>query len=245
MDRMFSFKSHGHALQAIVLESDENFKGDTTYSQRNRQLRDFCYIPGATATASKVHDISGPLLNAGIRIISFNQSGTGDDEPNRHKSSLARREHEARNAFTMFADHTKPLTVCGASMGGHNAAHMLEHFKVESLILLYAAMYNRNAFNLKFGSGFTECIRQFESWRDSEILDLLERFEGRLLIVHGQKDEVVPMDVVNLFDQYSSRTSEKEIIIIPDCPHRIFPWLKANDPKMHDYVLQKIVEYAL
>jgi pimeloyl-ACP methyl ester carboxylesterase len=232
MQKDFSFTFNNQEHDALIVSDDLS------------ALPTFVLIHGGgTGSKERMHTYSGVLAKKGISMLSFDQSGAGKDKDNIKQSSLERRTNEAIYAITNFASK-EPLVIAGSSMGGELAIRMLEHFPVKSLILLGPAIYDQAAFSLKFGEGFTEVIRTEGSWKNSRALPLLDQFTGKLLIIIGEHDEVIPPGVIEALDSHSRNASQKEIYRIPGCPHRYQEWLQ-NHPEELQKVAENVAAFSL
>lgn len=147
------------------------------------------------------------LARYDISFFAFDFSGWGESTGNLHHNSLQNRTHEAQIAIDQFLDPTKPISILACSMVGHNALKLLENNNVQNLILFYPAIYDRNAYDKPFDQTFTEIIRQPNSYRNTDVLQILELFKGNLLIIIGEKDEVIPKEVITLLDRHSSNVT--------------------------------------
>lgn len=58
----------------------------------------------------------------------------------------------------------------------------------------------------------------------------------------GDKDEVIPQEVIELIINNAKNTNKKEVYIIPDCPHRINTWILGNEKELIR-LQQKVIEY--
>jgi hypothetical protein len=47
----------------------------------------------------------------------------------------------------------------------------------------------------------------------------LKEYAGRLVLLVGEKDEVVGRDAACLFDEISPAARRKEVVFVPDCDH--------------------------
>jgi dienelactone hydrolase len=155
----------------------------------------------------------------------FDFSGHGASSGTLQGSSLAKRVAEAKSAL-VASKFNGPVTVCGFSMGGHIALELLDHTNVNALALFYPAIYSRSVRDTQFGdSSFTEGIRKPESWRDSTALDPLRRFSGHLLVLIGEKDNVIPRGVIDLIVAAASQVKSSRVVSIRDAPHLLLPKL--------------------
>ncbi len=232
MQKAFSFNFEGQDHDAVVIGKDISVSPI------------FVLIHGGGAgSKERIYTFSDLLEERGINMLAFDQSGAGKDKDNIKRSSLERRTNESNYAIKNFASK-EPLVVCGSSMGGEIALRTLAFFDVKSLVLFCPAIYSEKAFPIKFGEGFTEIIREPDSWKTSAALGLLEKFEGKLLIIIGAFDTVIPSDVIDALDKHSPNVSKKEIHRIPGCPHRYQEWL-AEHPNELQKVCEKVADYSL
>jgi pimeloyl-ACP methyl ester carboxylesterase len=192
----------------------------------------FVFLHGAgLSTKEKIFNIAKPIIKNGIDVLAFDFSGHGESTGKLKKSSLFKRVNEAKEIINQFASK-KPLTLCGASMGGFVAIKMLEFCEIDKLILLCPALYDTKAYHVPFDDGFTEIIRVPTSWRNSDALTILEKFTGKLLIIIGEKDEVIPNEAIDLLIKHTPKVKQKEIYRIPNCPHQMSAWLTDNKPEL-------------
>ncbi len=232
MLKKVNFKVDDQSFEGMIVAKDFSTKSN------------FVFLHGAgLGNKERVLSFAEYLVDRGVSIVTFDQSGAGKDAANLKASSLAKRALESKAAIERFADQDS-LTVCGSSMGGYIALKMLEYFDVKNLVLFCPAIYASKAYNVPFGDGFTETIRQPESWRDSDVLYNLEQFKGSLLIIIGEKDDVIPPGVIDLIYSHASKAAKREIIRIPEAPHKIHVWL-GDHPDIALQIANKISEYIL
>lgn len=232
MIKNLTFKVDNEVIAGTIFSKDD----DTI-------LPKFIFLHGGgVSTKESVQNIASPIINMGMNILAFDFSGQGESTGELKKSSLQKRQNEATVMINQFSSK-EPLIVCGASMGGYIAIKMLESHQIDTLILLCPAIYDRKSVNVRFDSGFTEIIRKNLSWLDSDALFLLEKFKGKLLIVIGDRDEVIPLDVIKLIFTHAKNAKKREIHMIPGCPHQMFAWVNSNRDELIK-LEEKIVEYS-
>lgn len=211
----------------------------------SEKLSDFIFFHGAGKStkerAKEFFDES--LFDVIPNIVTFDFSGHGESTGELKKSSLKQRVLEAQTAIELFTTREK-LTVCGSSMGGYIALKMLPLYDIKNLILFAPAIYDKDAFSVQFGDGFTEILRRPESWKSSDVLTFLEDFSGNLLLFIGKDDKVIPSEVINLIEEHTIKAQRKEIIRFDNCPHAIHSWLDSH-PSEKKQVAEKISEYYL
>jgi pimeloyl-ACP methyl ester carboxylesterase len=196
------------------------------------------FLHGAGAsTKERFLWLAEALREQGIGSVLFDFSGNGESTGTMSSSSLAQRTREAQAALQHVQ---QPVAVLGASMGAYSAILLTQYILVQTLILFCPAIYTKEAFNVPFTAEFSRIIRKQHSWRDSDALEILERFTGNLLIVIGDDDEVIPGEVITLLDKHSPRVKEKEVMRLPKCTHNLHLCFLEN-PAAHDRLTNTIV----
>jgi pimeloyl-ACP methyl ester carboxylesterase len=106
---------------------------------------------------------------------------------------------------------------------------LTERYPVASLLLLGPAMYAAEAYAVPFNGGFTEIIRRPGSWETSDAWGILSRFQGRLLLVAGEQDAVIPPGVIRSIYESAKSARERTLYVAPTS-HLIITDLRAKDP---------------
>lgn len=179
------------------------------------------------------------LLAKGISSVAFDFVGHGDTGGDLKNSSLSSRTRQACRVVDAL-NLPQPLAVIGASMSAYTAVKLLEHFQIKSLILLVPAMYTSQAYTTPFNRGFSDIIRQPQSWVQSDAWRLLADFRGRLLIVAGENDQIIPRDVINRIYDSAVSAAERKLYTAPNGSHFVFTDLRENDPAEFKYVFDQI-----
>jgi pimeloyl-ACP methyl ester carboxylesterase len=175
------------------------------------------------------------LSAEGISSVGFDFVGHGETGGELKSSSLRSRTRQARRIVDS-QNLQQPFSVIGASMSAYTAVKLLKHYEIKSLILLVPAMYSARADTVPFNRGFTEIIRQPQSWNDSDAWDILAQYKGRLLIVAGENDRIIPRAVIDKIYESAVQATERKLYIAPDATHFIFTDLRRNHPAEFDYI---------
>jgi len=194
---------------------------------------------GGESTKERLVPFAIDLAERGLASFAFDFSGHGQSSGELKASSLSKRTQEATAALA-YLRGPKPYVVCGSSMGGHIALELLRTQDIDTLILFAPAMFDRDAFSVPFGCGFTEIIRRDGSWKRADVLEALERFRGNLLIYVGENDAVIPQGVIELMGSHSPHVRAKEIIRIPQLGHSIPVWM-AEEPEQRKKIVDKLI----
>ena len=179
---------------------------------------------GGRANKNRFSSMRRSLYEKGISSVAFDFSGCGDSTGIRARSSLESQVTEACRVVETLALN-KPVSIMGASMGAYVAVKLLSVYPVSTLILMVPAMYAATAYTVPFAGGFTQIIRKPESWADSDAWELLSKFEGNLILVTAELDDVIPQDVIRRIIRSASRARTKKIITVPGAPHRLLNYL--------------------
>jgi esterase/lipase len=160
------------------------------------------------------------IANLGFSTLALDFSGHGNSTGKLSKSSLEKRVNEALGLIDTVGI-SDSITLIGTSMGGHIALELLDKLTVENLILFCPALYSTKAYSVQFDSGFTDIIRKSESYEDSSVLEKLHNYKGRLLIVIGDNDEIIPSKVIDLYWNSAMKVKSKQKVVLKDTPHLI------------------------
>jgi len=179
------------------------------------------------------------LYDRRISSAAFDFVGHGDTGGDLNSSSLRSRTRQACRVVDSL-NLKQPFSVIGASMSAYTSVKLLEHYQIKTLILLVPAMYTSQAYSIPFNQGFSDIIRQPQSWVQSDAWRLLADYTGRLLIVAAENDQVIPRDVINRIYDSAINAAERKLYIAPSASHFVFTDLRTNDPKEFDHVFDQI-----
>lgn len=229
----FTFKnSAGDRLAASTSLNDE---GDPP---------EMLMLHGAgAADRSRTAYIAAYLAQQGIGSLRFDHAGCGESSGAAQQQSLQTRFADAKAALRQM-DGTARI-VMGSSMGAAVAVNLLETITPEVLILFCPAAYAATARSVPFDSRFTTIIRAANSWQTSLTFDQLENFKGRVLMVIGSDDKVIPPDVIDRYEAACANCSRLEILILEGAPHALHLWLQQPENKsVQDEVLETILDFV-
>ena len=171
------------------------------------------------------HEIFNPLAQWMIThfemgTLTFDCIGHGLSEGQFSDSSLMLRTQLAQHLI----QHSQCEVHCciGVSMGAYNAIKLSTQLNLDSLVLIVPGVYTPTAYPVHFGDSFSEIIRIENSWLDSDAWEILNAFQGRLLIVSAECDEVVPAAIPKKLYQSASNAAWKKHLIIPEAVHKKF-----------------------
>jgi pimeloyl-ACP methyl ester carboxylesterase len=184
------------------------------------------------------------LFAKGVSTCAFDFIGHGETGGELLGSSLQERTRQVL-AVLRHRPLAYPMAVIAASMGAYTAVKLLEHVNVQILVLLVPAMYTRRAYEVPFGPQFSRLIRQPQSWVDSDAWDILERFTGRLLVLAGENDTVIPADVIQRIYDSAENVGKRVLYVAPAASHSALTDLHVRDPQEFEHVMQMIGDIIL
>ncbi|HEX2981609.1 MAG TPA: alpha/beta fold hydrolase [Anaerolineaceae bacterium] len=194
------------------------------YADKIKTPSVICLHGGRPTGRHSTEYVAKALQASGRTVIPFDFSGQGDSTGEMATSSLKKRLLETQAVLAYFGVQEN-LSVIGTSMGGYIACALAKEVPIGNLVLFGPAAYTRKAWKVEFGSGFTEIIREDNSFLDSDLSDLLNHFTGNALFIIGKNDEIIPRQVVELYRRALGHCAHLEEYTIVNCPHPIHRWV--------------------
>ncbi|CAB5716826.1 putative magnesium chelatase accessory protein [Delftia tsuruhatensis] len=179
------------------------------------------------------------LASHGHSSASFDFAGQGQSGGDLLRSSLAHRTGQAL-AVAGHLGMDRPVGLIASSMGGHVACGLIDALAPAALVLYCPAAYEAAAQHLPFGPRFQQAIRATRCFKDSPAFEALERFEGRLLLVLGAQDSVIPPEVEQEYASRAVRASSVELLRLPGAGHHLHAWL-AERPAESAMVFARVL----
>lgn len=209
------------AYQGTVLKADHYLGRDS-----NRIL----YVHGAGSSQRHGHSIlRGALQQRGLGSVCFDCIGHGETGGALAQSSVASRTRQAA-AVAQARALPQPLAVFGASMGAYNAIRLSRQMHVDALVLLVPGVYTPSAYEVPFGPEFSAIIRRERSWVDSDAWEMLAQFEGRLLVIAAEHDEVIPLEIPERLVAAAENAQSSTLHVVEGASHRYLWSLLEEQP---------------
>ncbi len=179
----------------------------------------------------KMEPLRRELAARGVGTCAVDLIGHGETGGELRSSSLAHRTRQVRAVIDALELVSRgPLALTAASMGAHTAVDLLAHYRVRALVLVVPAMYATAAHAVPFDAGFTEIIRRPQSWKDARGWERLAAFTGRLLVIVGAEDRVIPRGVIERYGRGAPNARESRLIEVPRVGHLLFSELREREP---------------
>lgn len=135
-----------------------------------------------------------------------------------HATTLAGRLSEAEQELAKLKSQhglsDGDIYIWGSSMGGHIATRLTStHPGLAGVILQSAAAYSQSAEHIPFGPDFTAELRRNGSWQDTNAFIDLDNYNGKVLVMYGEHDDVIPKGVITRYIARSVKNGESHILI--------------------------------
>jgi pimeloyl-ACP methyl ester carboxylesterase len=216
-----------HTVEYRIPAGDETLACSVDYAEGVSTPSVICLHGGGPSGRHSTEYLATVLQANGRSVIRFDFSGHGDSTGVMAESSLKKRFLEAKAVLDYFG-LGDGVAVIGTSMGGHIACALASEVFVEALVFFGPAAYSVRAWDVPFDFGFTDIIREEGSFLDSDIVDLLRGFTGRALHVIGERDEIIPAGVTNLYAEALSHCKVFDCYTIAGCPHPLHRWVQSH-----------------
>ncbi|GAA4291948.1 hypothetical protein GCM10023086_01440 [Streptomyces venetus] len=170
---------------------------------------------GTTASRHAVRYLLDDLAGHGHSSLTFEFSGNGESTGELEQTTLRQRRNESLAAARLLAEDRRPVLI-GTSMGAHLAAWTVPDLRPRALALFCPAAYPDSEADVRFGQ---ERARP-GPYADSPAFAGIREFDGDLLIVAGDHDQVVPGSVIDAYLAHSVKARSRRLIRL-DCDHFI------------------------
>lgn len=171
------------------------------------------------------------LAKLGLASFAFDFMGVGESDGAFADNTLNIRVDEAYNALevlrccrTVDPDKIALMTI---SMGSHVGVRVLEMVrKIKAIAIQGGAAYPSTAENCRFNKDFTEAITKPEEWKatffgwkkHTPIFSILEAYQGKVLVIYAQGDEVIPQPVQECYREIAEKKGRFRLL--PATCHR-------------------------
>lgn len=173
---------------------------------------------GGRSSSAGLAPVRRFMFERGIASTSFDFIGHGRTGGELLGSSLAERLAQLYKVLEARRLEPKQLALIGFSMGGHVAA-VASPQDFAALGLVIPAAYSAQAASLRFGPAFSAAIRQPRSWEDSNAFHTVSQFRGRLQIISGEYDAVVPAEIPQRYFNVAVHCVERHRHVVAGSGH--------------------------
>lgn len=179
------------------------------------------------------------LAMQGHAVAAFDFAGQGESEGALSESSLDDRAAQVLAVVEQLGLQP-PVSLIASSMGAHIACSLIEVLRPDALVLFCPAAYEAAAQQVPFGPAFQQTIRATTAFAASPAFQGLARFEGRLLLVLGEHDAVIPQAVETAYVTGAVRACSVEVLRLAGAGHQLRAWLEDH-PQERERVFARVL----
>lgn len=215
-------------------------KGDIIGDQETSSI---FFLHGAgLSNRNRFNYIRHRLFQKGYTSCAFDFPGHGETGGKLSESSLKERYDLAKKIIEKYKSDG-PIVIIGASMSGYTASLLSKDFDVQSLVLIVPAAYDKAAFYLPFNKGFSEKIREENSYMQTDAWSTLKDYKGKVVLVPAEHDKVIPNPVI---EGYAKAVENKNLLIHPilNSPHKVMQFLEEHKETYDDFI-NTFIEWCL
>lgn len=208
--------------------------------RRRRRAPGVVFLHGFTGDRMESHWIfikcARALARAGIASLRFDFYGSGESQGEFRQATLPGEIADAEDAVEFFRKQRgidrQRVGLCGLSLGGCVAASIAQRVRAGAAVLWSAVAHpallqSIGESTLKPVEGSAGCVeydarevslRFLGNAKRFKPVNLLAAFGGPTLIIHGEKDETVPLS--HAHDLFAaSPATHKQLVIVPGADH--------------------------
>jgi pimeloyl-ACP methyl ester carboxylesterase len=199
-------------------------------------------LHGAGAShRARYYPFAEEILKHDYGVVLFDFAGHGESSGELTDSSLNDRREQALQVIEKLLPKNSSFILVGFSMSGETVCNILPLFpgRVKTILLGCPAIYTKDAANIQFkDDGFRALIRTDGSWKNSIAITNLAKFSGKTFIAYGNKDEIIPREVINTLKATAKNSSYKQY---DDASHSLAVWL-GNHPTELSKLISEIIQ---
>lgn len=186
--------------------------------------------------SSKYIEMAELLTQRGIMSIRFDYHGCGESEGKIEETNLTIRLENLEKIFEFALKHPKvnrdKIAIFGSSFGGVTAILLASKKKIIKSLVILSTPYELERNGSKIGVNLPQSF--FDDFFSYNVLEAA-RSVSSCLVVHGQKDEIVPSFHAEKI--YENLLDPKKLVIVENADHTF------SDPSQRKMVLKLALDW--
>ena len=201
---------------------------------------------GGEATKERLLPLQEYLFQQNINSFDFDMRGVGESGGKFEDGSLNMRFEDAKAALNFLVKNNyfneDKISIGGSSLGGHITVKLASEYKgIQSLLLYCPAAYSKEAEDRKLNEEFAKVIRVSGSWKRSPAFEYVKNFKGKILVIYGQEDEVIPGEVKRMYKK--SLKKSDEFIVLRRIGHSLLNPSSTVEKKAFENLMNKTSKF--
>ncbi len=199
------------------------------------------FFHGSGSTGETYFEAAKKLADNGILGFAFNFRSCGVSDGKFEDQTIGMGADDAKAALDFFLAQKKVdkerIGISGSSFGGFWASTLSSKYKFKSIILIAPAAYSPSILNKKHVD-FKDELRQ--NYRESSSYKEIEKFNGKLLVVRVEFEDILSPDMVDNYLKSAKNASRKEEYLLKGARHQI-----SKNPEVKEVLVNKICDWFL
>lgn len=184
------------------------------------------FFHGLTSSEKGYIPFAEKLAEHGVVGMTLSVRGHGESEGDFSELTVSDLILDGLNAYDLFANYDfidpNRIGLLGKSVGGAIVSCVSEQRKVKSILLSMPAAYTDDMMRMPFPQIQAKVYEIFQNIRnitDTKAYQAIAKFEGELLVVIADKDDIVPLDITSGYFRVAKKAHKKERVIIKSSLH--------------------------
>lgn len=216
---------HEHEFEAV--SRGRTLRGTALRAAAGQPLRTLALHGSGASSRRGYRPLQAALAAQGHAVAAFDFAGQGESAGALSDSSLDDRAAQVLAVVEQLGLQP-PVSLIASSMGGHIACSLIDALRPDALVLFCPAAYEAAAQPVPFGPAFQQTIRATTAFGASPAFRALARFEGRLLLVLGEHDAVIPPAVEAAYATVAQSARSVEVLRLAGAGHHLHAWLEDH-----------------
>lgn len=206
------------------------------------------FIHGWTSEKERSYQYASGLAKLGYICFLFDMRGHGESEGDINKAFIKEFLDDVLAAYDYFVKvkgvNQENISIIGSSFGGYLAALLTTKRRVKRLALRVPADYPDNTFNKSKMQNSGSENASVVAWRtkpkkpsETFALNAIHNFNGEVLVIESEKDDVVPHESVQNYLNAVKDKSKLTHIVMKGAPH------STKEGPFRDKVEQILVDW--
>lgn len=197
-----------------------------------KKLPSVVVLHGRGSSQARYTDRAEALAEAGFLTLIFSFRGCGESDGDFAEQTIKMGHEDAIAGYDFLLQQDKVdknrVGVYGGSYGGYHASLLTQHRSVNSLILSVPALYLNSEWELvpETMKDEHQKYRNGDDFSDSIAIKAIAKYEGPLLLVPHELDDICPAKQTDAFFDHAVLASKKEKIVIDGVGH---PLIEKKD----------------
>ena len=208
---------------------EEILRGSLFIPQGNGPFPGVVFYHGRGSNRANYFGMSESLVQKGIMALAFDFRGCGESDGEfrnqTHKMGIEDGKAALEFLLTQNVDRQR-IGIQGTSFGGYVTGMILNDYDfIKSVVLRVPAAYSRITFISK-PTPTDNYFQKRENWENSGSYNGFAKFQGSLLVIRSERDEVIMEEAVNKYYNVAVNAVKRKLYVQKSAGHSL-----SDNPK--------------